>query len=466
MPRTLAAHLMAWAMGTLLLVWAAFVVLGYQAGQEEADELTDGHLVSVTALMFAQDAGTAVAQAPAAPGRPGLKAHDYQQSLNVVTWNRQGELIRRVGSGPLPPFDRAEGFAIMELGDPPAPWRTFSRWSADGERQVVVTVSEAERDALADDIAQQISLPGWWLLPVMLLGLGWAVHRGLQPLRQLSGEIDRLDIQDPRPLSAKPRQQELRAAVDAINLLVRRYHAALTRERQLSNAFAHELRTPLTALGLQVQNLRSAGGTVDDAALRAIEHEARRASDVLSHLLSLARAGRAELVEAAVAVDVVPIARQVLAEHAPAAIAHGFELALSGDESLVVNGHPVLIEMAVRNLIENALVHTPQDSEVEVQINREAAWLQVCDGPRNKPHAPGGAPEPASPQYRNTSLGLGLGHQVVSRVAEVHAGRFGQVEPPPGFSRCYRIVFGAGDTAPSAPGPGPALDAEPGTVRL
>ena len=46
LPR-LQTRLQVWILGALVVVWASFVFWGYQAGVEEADELTDGHLASV-----------------------------------------------------------------------------------------------------------------------------------------------------------------------------------------------------------------------------------------------------------------------------------------------------------------------------------------------------------------------------------------------------------------------------------
>ena len=39
-------------LGALIVVWAGFVAVGFQTGHHEADELTDGHLASVAALLL------------------------------------------------------------------------------------------------------------------------------------------------------------------------------------------------------------------------------------------------------------------------------------------------------------------------------------------------------------------------------------------------------------------------------
>lgn len=463
--RTLTGHLLVWALGTLVLLWATFVYLGYRAGQHEADELTDGHLATVAALLLSQEiAGksrsedTVFAQPPESP--LPLKAHDYQQSLSAVIWNDQGQVINRIGSAPALAFDSPDGFALMKLGTEQKSWRSFARWDEAKARRVMVLIAEDERDALADDIAGQISEPGWWLLPLMLLALGLAIYRGLQPLRELSSEVHGLEVQHPRPLAAKSRHEELRAAVDAINRLVRKYDDALGRERQLADTFAHELRTPLTALGLRVDALRQQlDGPFQQSSqpsaresLEQVEREARRASDVLSHLLALARTSHIKFNEKAVDVDLAALARRVIAEHVPAADALGSELSFVGpdDRAVLVHGHPLLIEIALRNLLENALAHAPAHSQIDVKVSASPICLQVCDGPGGFGLSAGramlqegqaNAGQTPAGEGKRLGLGLGLGHQVILRIAEVHGGTFEEIAPQAGYRRCYRLGF-------------------------
>lgn len=455
--RTLTGHLLAWALGTLLLLWATFVYLGYRAGQHEADELTDGHLATVAALLLSQEntgeksAGGSRNQAVIFAQPPesllALKAHDYQQSLSAVIWNQQGQVISRIGSAPALAFDSPDGFALMKLGPEQKSWRSFARWDEAKARRVMVLIAEDERNDLADDIAGQISEPGWWLLPLTLLALGLAIYRGLKPLRELSSEVHGLEVQHPRPLEAKSRHEELRAAVDAINRLVSKYDDALARERQLADTFAHELRTPLTALGLRVDALRQQLGERPEqsaqASLEQVEAEARRASQVLSHLLALARTSRIKLNEEAVSVDLAALARRVIADHVPTADAMGHELGFGGgevdDKPVLVRGHPVLIEIALRNLIENALAHAPAHSQIDVTVSASPACLQVSDGPLGAEALTPARPH-AAVESQGLGLGLGLGHQVITRIAEVHGGTFEEVAAS-AYRRCYRLSF-------------------------
>jgi two-component system sensor histidine kinase QseC len=446
---TLTRHLLAWTLGALVLVWGSFIAMGYKTGEHEADELTDGHLASVSSLLLPLTPGgmeTGRLLAPH-PGATELKAHDYQHSMSVVVWDAEGRLLSRRGDAPLPPFTSPDGFSTLQLGQPAQGWRAFSRWDKDHTRRLTVMLSVRERDDLAADIAAQVTQPGLWLLPVVALLLGLGLHRGLRPLRRLAQQVHALDIQRPQGLAAPARYDELAATTDAINRLVERYHAALTRERELANEFAHELRTPLASLALHAHTLQAAGpGPVQAAALARLQEDARRAGEVLTHLLALARASRAALDESAQPLDLDAMARRVVGDFAPAAHAGGRELALASPGPFRLQGHAVLLELALRNLIENALAHTPPGTQVEVELDAAQGLLQVSDdGPLHRWRV----------QQRGTgggqALRLGLGHRVVEKVAALHGAMFETDLPLPGDRRAWRIRFprapGAGDQA-------------------
>lgn len=443
---SLLRHLLAWSLGTVLLVWATFVLIGFYTGAQEADEVTDGHLASVASLMLTQRLqGVSVPpDAAALGGRLELKAHDYQQSLSVVEWSADGRLLVRIGEAPLASFNQAEGFETVMIGTPPTPWRVFSRWDRpDQQRKITVLLSVAERDELAYDIAAQVAMPGLWLLPVVALVLTLAVRRGLRPMLDLSQQVERLEIKRNVSLRGPP-HQEFKPVVSSINTLIERYNAALDRERALASEVAHELRTPLASLSLHAASLRGNPTELERTqALQRIEQDAVRAGNVLTQLLSLARASRAELAGAAQPTDLVQLARSVAAEYGQAAHASGHTLALEAVPTCSLNAHPLLLEIALRNLIDNALAHTPRGTAVQVKVSDEPPTIEVCDNGQVSGEVSGqGSGHPQVAASSAKALGLGLGHQVVGRVALVHNGRFDILQSADGSSTCYKLILG------------------------
>ncbi len=453
-PRTLFGHLLAWSLGALALLWLSFIVAGYQSGRHETDELVDGHLASVAAVV-ARLGDQGPWPAPAAPTRTAATGlplqHAYQQAISLVVWDADGRVLAHQGSAPLPPFARDEGFATLQLGEPAQAWRSFARWTAGTpDRRVMVLVNEAERTELGWDIASQVAAPGLWLLPALALGLGLALRRGLRPLQDLSDDVQALQVDQGQGLHSPHPETEFRTMVAAINTLVQRYHAALDRERALASELAHELRTPLSALVLQARALReaapadatagnaaqtAANAAEHTAALARLEQDALRAGQVLTELLALARASRAALADAAQPLDLAALAQQVLAERAEVSLAGGHDLALVAPAPFSLQGHALLLGLALGNLVDNALAHSSGPTLVELRLDAAAGLVQVCNGP-----LPGAATGAAgtSPAL---GLGLGLGHQVVAKVAAMHGASFAEQPAPAGFSRCYALQF-------------------------
>jgi len=436
---TLTRRLLVWVLSAQLLVWACYVVVGFSTGIHEAEEVTDGHLASVAALLLNEKHPEFVAPdlATSRVQLPQLKSHDYQQTLSIVYWDAAGRQFGTFGQAPFPPFDQHTGFADLQLGTPPAPWRSFSQWDVSHSRKVTVLVKLAERDDLAFDIAQQIIEPGLWLLPAVTLALALAIWRGLRPLYELSDEVARLDVNRSERLPLRHGLREFDSVVASINTLIARQAAALDRERQLASEMAHELRTPLSSISLQAKALSSPLAPQErEQALAQIEGDALRAGHVLAQLLALARASRAELQQARDQVELPTLARQLVADYAQAAWRSGHQLAVSGADDLRVEGHPLLLELALRNLVENALHHTPDGTVVEVQVDRNAdqVWLQVLDDGAGRS---GDAPVLG----KGSADRLGLGHMIVRRVADLHGGSFDQPAAPAPFTTCFRLVL-------------------------
>lgn len=447
---SLTRRLLLGVLAALVLVWAGFFVIAHRTGIHEADELTDGHLAGTAALLLMLDLPPFMPSALAThrqaninmarPALDSLKHHDYQFSLSVVVRDAAGHLLARSGEAPVPSFVPRDGFADLLLGTPAIAWRSFSQWDDSHSRQVMVLVKFEEREALAKDVAAQLAEPVLWLLPVVALVLGAAVLRGLRPLQELSRDVEALEVKvevdKAARLQARHPHREFNSVVRSINRLLGQQQAALERERQLASEIAHELRTPLSSIALQAASLRGALPAQAQAdALQQISTDALRAGHVISQLLTLARTSQAGMQQALVSLDLATLAREVVAGYAQAAWQSGHRLSVQGVEHQTVQAHPLLLELALRNLIDNALQHTPRGTAVCVQWGQDAsgAWLQVCDDAQGGRDALAAAP-PSTDR-------LGLGHKIVGRVMDIHGGSFDQQAAPTPFNRCYRLCF-------------------------
>lgn len=406
-------HLWAWALGALLVVWMTLIAVAWYTGHHEAEEITDGQLVAASRLwLHAARGAQKVEVVPL--NLPPVKA--YVLELAVLQWEGGRLITDTHGLAPglgfgVPPAPGLSTVTHQGPGEPVA-WRMYVGETAEGDRRVAVLMDMVHRYDLGRDVAEHVARPALLVLPLVALVLWWAIRRGLRPLDQLSSDVAALDGFAGQRLDTQHRFREFSSTVAAINTLVDTLQTRAQREREFASDVAHEMRTPLAAIALQS---RAARLEATPERLAQLEQEALRAGRILSQLLDLARAhrlGTAEPVHNNEPVDLGVLAASLIAAHAQQAHDNRHDLSLVQPETGVTVRTPaLLLELALRNLIENALRHTPPDTQVEVVVWREkdAVGVSVSDDGQR----PAAAPVAASP-----ATGLGLGLRLVERIAE------------------------------------------------
>lgn len=414
--RLLRRYLWTWTLLTLVTIWLTLAGVAYYTGLHEADEITDGKLVSTAELLLRPGMGLGSHDQPLSlPAGRSPHATGYAPELRIVAWTDDRVVWDSHGMAALLPDPLAPGHQTL-TPDPTRPAHTWRAFVADAApangpaRRVAVLIEMGWRQTLGRDIAEHIIRPALVLLPLVALLLAWSIRRGVRPVERLSENILALDLDTGQTLPPKQPFKELSSTVHAINTLVQRLQAQLQRERRFTSDVAHELRTPLTAMLLQSRLARACDNPAERSqALAAVEQGALRAGHILGQLLDLARAQSLDNL-ALEPVDLCALAQQELASHAPIAYERGQELALEAPtDPVCVPGHRTMLELALRNLIDNALRHTPTGTLVEVCVGHTPAghaMLSVSDN---------GAREGAQP---SDNPGMGVGLTLVQRIAD------------------------------------------------
>jgi two-component system sensor histidine kinase QseC len=415
-PRLLRRYLWTWALLTLAIVWLALAAVAYYTGLDEADEILDGHLVSVAEPLLHPSARLLKAPPQSAtPPARSTYATVYAPELRLVVWDDERVVWDTHGIAALLPASLAPGHhtLVLDPARPASTWRVFvTDTPADSTtaRRVAVLTEMGWRQHLGTDLAEDIVRPSLVLLPLVALLMAWAIRRGLLPLERLSDQIAALDLDAGQTLPEQQPFRELTYTVDAINTLVQRQQLQLQRERRFTSDVAHELRTPLTAMLLQARRAREAGNAADRMqALQTIEQDALRAGHILGQLLDLARAQSLEAL-ASESIDLCALAQRVLADHAPLAYERHQELALDAPSHPVqVQGHATMVELILRNLVDNALRHTPPGTLVEVRVAQSSQGTGTLTVSDNGARAGAQA---------STNPGMGVGLDLVQRMAD------------------------------------------------
>ena len=229
------------------------------------------------------------------------------------------------------------------------------------------------------------------------------------------------------PLPEAGAPSELHPFITSINGLLARMRLLMDQQRRFVADAAHELRTPITALSLQAENLDSielpepARDRV--AALRQGMH---RTKHLLEQLLAVARYEAKPFSDEMRRFALDGVAKEVAADLLPQAVDGGIDLGFEIVETVTVRGQPVMLATIIRNLLDNALRHTPHGGRIDIGVYCQdgSAVLQIEDT------GPGIATvdlerifEPFFRGSRPAGEGTGLGLSIVKRIVENLGGR-------------------------------------------
>ena len=378
---------------------------------------------------------------PVVGGSSGFPAPDEDlddESFTYFVRNAAGEVVLR-------DEDVADDAGIEAPAAGYGEWqgqRTYSLTDArSGYGIVIVEASKRREGAISDSVAG-LAWPLAALLPLIGLGIWFAMRLALRPLIALRDDIARRDGRNLEPLSADGHPVELAPIADAVAGLLERLKSAMDMERSFAARSAHELRTPIAGALAQTQQL--AAELSDSPRLgrvHEIEAALRRLSALSEKLLQLSRldAGFARTDQQS---DLVPVVKLMVRD------ANRFDaedervtLDLGGRSRMPVPIDADAFAIALRNLIDNALVHGAKGGRVTVTIDAAGQVHVRSDGPVVAPET---LAQLGQPFVRGDTdgQGTGLGLSIVSSILRQAGGSLTLLSPAQGSDRGFEAVIG------------------------
>jgi two-component system, OmpR family, sensor kinase len=298
------------------------------------------------------------------------------------------------------------------------------------DSSTVILLSAPLKDALADVslVRRTLIAAGFASLALSLLVgtlAAWRFTRRIRSLEDAAGRIAAGDFDHPVVDPVEDEVGQLAQAFDAMRL--RLAHLDHARREFIANA-SHELRTPLFSLGGFLELL--AGEELDERERRDFVEEmsaqVERLTKLATDLLDLSRLDAGQLAVGRTDVDVAGVARIAAEEVRALAEGSGHAIRVEADEPVFALGDEQRILQIARNLVENALKHTPAGTNVLISAatkGGEAILSVRDDGP--------GVPERDQEHlfdrfYRadgGKASGSGLGLAIAKELALRMAGR-------------------------------------------
>ena len=418
-PASLRRRLVLAIVSASVALWLASLAIVTVIAWQETNEVFDDALEEAGYMILSATTDWHARGLPARPAAREVRKVDMQYQIVA-----EGRVIQRTEGAPkrafVSGFDDNEGFADPQVDG--RRWRVFVVRDEASRFEVQVGQRQDKRFDILEELAESLWLPVAGILLLLALVCWLLIGRVLQPLRRTANAIAAKTPSDLAPVALDGQPRELLPIVGALNGVLERLDAALQAERRFTADAAHELRTPLAGLHMHVQLLGRQHPELA-APFGKLRQDIARLTALVDSLLTLARLdplAREQLVRQQVLL--APLLEGVLALHVPQAGRRGIALTLHCALD-TVQAEPRMLEIMLRNLVENALRYSPAGSRVEIS----AGW---CDGRARiavRDNGPG-VDEASRARLSERFFrvlgqgqgGSGLGLSIVRRIAELH----------------------------------------------
>ncbi|MCB1963441.1 MAG: heavy metal sensor histidine kinase [Rhodocyclaceae bacterium] len=431
----------------VLLALGGLVVSALERHFRQQDiDLLEGKILLIRALV-GQAGSDAALPALAGPLHDAFVGH---HDLTVRVARADGHLI--FANAPL---------TVPEAAHQPIEWRSgghhfralsttiASDTPARAPVEVTVAIDINHHTAFIDRFSATL---GVFILAAALVSAllgGWAVRRGLAPLRLMKARaaaVTATRLDERLPVDAVP--PELAELASELNRMLARLEDAFRRLSDFSSDLAHELRTPISNLITETQvallHTRDAAAYRDTLASNAEEFE--RLGRMISDMLFLAKADHGLILPSREAIRLEDEVTDMFDFYD--ALAEAGHIALHARGGAQLHGDRLMLRRALSNLLSNALRHTPPGGRVDVRIEHAAAGVTLTVSNTGATIDPARLPHLFERFYRADTArshseheGAGLGLAITRAIVAAHQGHI-DVESAAGVTR-FRLHFPA-----------------------
>ena len=303
------------------------------------------------------------------------------------------------------------------------------------EIQIVLAQTQDALTETLDQISRNAALLGIGFFGLAAALSYWATSATIGQLGKLTTSVTRRGPQDLSPFT-KPVPREMGPLVRSLNSLMGRLDQSLSQSEDFIAEAAHRVRTPLATVRSYAEaTLQRVEKEENRDAMRsmvkAIDESSRAAGQLLDHAMITFRADHLERED----IDLVELVRDLVLRMTPIAEMKDLTLALQGDPRAPYSGDPVLIQNAVRNLIDNAMKYGPAESTIEITVSaNHGPQITVCD---HGPGFPDSEIEHLTTRFQRganatDTIGSGLGLTIARDVASAHGGELVLSNQPEG----------------------------------
>jgi signal transduction histidine kinase len=273
----------------------------------------------------------------------------------------------------------------------------------------------------------------------------WVFARRIRRLERAAERIASGRFDEPIVDAGHDEIGELARAFDRMRLQLSQLDRA--RNEFIANA-SHELRTPLFSLGgfLELLGDEELDQATQEEFLATMRDSVERLTKLATELLDLSRLDAGHIDLEREPVSLATTVRLIADEFGPVARQSQHVLEVETDEGTLAVADEQRVVQIIRNLVENALVHTPPGTRVVLRAERDRAGAAIAvedDGPGIPPEQLANVFERFYRGDGSRASGSGLGLAIAQELARVMGGTL-ELDSMPGRT-VFRLTLPSAD---------------------
>ncbi|MCU4413302.1 heavy metal sensor histidine kinase [Acinetobacter sp. WU_MDCI_Axc73] len=328
-------------------------------------------------------------------------------------------------------------------------WKNFD--IAGRPYQLIAGKQWSERLSILHSFGHDLSL--YFALGLIILCLlCWVVcHLSLTGLRELTRQTKQFRIQSlQQRITIQHQSLDVMQLTDAINLMLQRIEQGYQQLNRFSENIAHEFRTPLNNLIGQTEILLSESRSTENYEDLLVSHleEYQRLKRMIDSMLFLARADQQQIELDLQTIDLPEFVENILNFYDLLASEKNIKI-VSHIQPHTMKADEELLQRALCNLIENAILHGPAFGKIEITIstifseNKTMLKISVLSvdvylDSQHLEHLFERFYQCQTSRYQQGRSG-GLGLSIVSSIMQLHGGSYLAKNTEQGL--CFDLYF-------------------------
>ncbi|MFC2056880.1 ATP-binding protein [Chloroflexota bacterium] len=350
----------------------------------------------------------------------------------------------------------SQGEQLGEQYHPTAPGKPLSLpWEESTSGTLYITPEPSKIFPSPLSLSRAVSRFLLWgallAVAIALLLTFFLSRRILAPVKALTLTANRLGQGDLSQRVQFSDKSELGELAQTFNSMANDLERMEQLRRNMVTDAAHELRTPLSNIHGYLEAIRDGVVTPDTATIHSLHEEVVLLSRLVNDLQELALAEAGELKMAPQTEDISELISQTVARTQVQAAIKGISLTIDLPSKLpLVNIDSYRIGQVLRNLLENAMAHTPKGDSIAVAARQQGSWVEISVADTGEGIPAEDLSNLFERFYRvdksrsKATGGYGLGLTIAKRLVEAHGGKI-EVQSEPGKGSNFTFTLPLSD---------------------